>query len=275
MANTTFTDNSTLIVADFMNDVNDTVYEVLGDGVNVPATAADVRTNIGLGTIATQNSNNVTITGGTIPTSVLTGPVALANGGTGGTDAATARASLGTAALGANSDITSLSGLTTPLSKAQGGTGAITSKTLVQQVSTFVATVATGTTQIPADDTIPQITEGDQYISRAITPANAANELEVEVEFCGSNSVNNYLSIALFRDAGANAVASRVMVAGASTLGSQKFTYYVTAGSTSATTFTVRAGPSGASTVTLNGTSGSRLFGGVVVSSIVIKEYTP
>lgn len=38
----------------------------------------------------------------------------------------TARASMGAAASGANSDITSLSGLTTPLSKLQGGTGSTT-----------------------------------------------------------------------------------------------------------------------------------------------------
>lgn len=50
----------------------------------------------------------------------------LTSGGTGGTSAATARASLGAAASGANSDITSLSGLTTALSIAQGGTGGAT-----------------------------------------------------------------------------------------------------------------------------------------------------
>ena len=75
----------------------------------------------------------------------LSGTVAVANGGTGATTAGTAltnlggtatgkalftaanagagRTTLSAAALGANSDITSLSGLTTPLSAAQGGTG--------------------------------------------------------------------------------------------------------------------------------------------------------
>ncbi|MCG3774756.1 MAG: hypothetical protein JW395_1581 [Nitrospira sp.] len=46
----------------------------------------------------------------------------VAQGGTGGTTAAAARSALGAAASGANSDITSLTGLTTPLSIAQGGT---------------------------------------------------------------------------------------------------------------------------------------------------------
>lgn len=51
------------------------------------------------------------------------GTLPISSGGTGGTTAAAARTNLGVAASGANSDITSLSGLTTPLSPAQGGLG--------------------------------------------------------------------------------------------------------------------------------------------------------
>lgn len=53
----------------------------------------------------------------------VTGTVAIANGGTGATTATAALSGLGAAARGANSDITSLSGLTTALTVAQGGTG--------------------------------------------------------------------------------------------------------------------------------------------------------
>lgn len=72
------------------------------------------------GSMATQNSNNVNITGGTIGSGVtfngntsgtasnVTGTVAVANGGTGATTAANARANLSAAASGANTDITSL-----------------------------------------------------------------------------------------------------------------------------------------------------------------------
>jgi hypothetical protein len=65
------------------------------------------------------NLSAAKITSGTIPVSL---------GGTGGATATTARTSLGAAASGANSDITSLSGLTTPLSIAQGGTGSATAQ---------------------------------------------------------------------------------------------------------------------------------------------------
>lgn len=51
-------------------------------------------------------------------------PIPVADGGTGGITAGAARTALGTAASGANTDITSLAGLTTALTKVQGGTGA-------------------------------------------------------------------------------------------------------------------------------------------------------
>ncbi len=49
----------------------------------IQADPATARTSLGLGTMATQNSNAVAITGGTIPTSVLTGVLGTAHGGTG------------------------------------------------------------------------------------------------------------------------------------------------------------------------------------------------
>lgn len=72
------------------------------------------------GSMATQNADNVNITGGTIGSGVtfagsitgtaanVTGTVAVANGGTGATTAPNARTNLGAAASGANTDITSL-----------------------------------------------------------------------------------------------------------------------------------------------------------------------
>jgi len=56
----------------------------------------------------------------------VTGIVGISNGGTGSTTASGARTALSAAVSGANGDITSLTGLTTPLSISQGGTGATT-----------------------------------------------------------------------------------------------------------------------------------------------------
>jgi len=88
------------------------------------------------GSMATQNSNAVSITGGTIGSGVtfngnttgtasnVTGVVAVANGGTGSATAGPARTNLGAAASGANTDITALDQSTTV---AANGTIAATS----------------------------------------------------------------------------------------------------------------------------------------------------
>lgn len=57
----------------------------------------------------------------------VTGVLPIVNGGTGASNATTARTALGAAAAGANTDITSLSGLSIPLTVSQGGTGTTTS----------------------------------------------------------------------------------------------------------------------------------------------------
>jgi hypothetical protein len=71
----------------------------------------------------TTTITNVNITGGSI-TGIT--DLAVVDGGTGASTAANARTNLSAASSGANSDITSLSAITTPLSVAQGGTGSAT-----------------------------------------------------------------------------------------------------------------------------------------------------
>lgn len=145
----------------------------------------------------------------------------------------------------------------------------------VQVVNTQTGAAATGTTLIPFDDTIPQQTEGDQYMSLAITPTNALNKLKIEVVIVLASSLaTNQMAAALFQDATANALAA----AGHSTPSSGghptilKFTHYMTAGTIAATTFKVRAGAGTAGTTTFNGSGGARLYGGVEASSITITE---
>jgi len=148
---------------------------------------------------------------------------------------------------------------------------------LAQIVEYKTGAVATGTTIIPYDDTIPQQTEGDQYLAATITPQSAASTLEVTVCVQGSNTAAAFWMIAaLFRDAGADAVAvGRSISTTANGEGTVQFHCLVTSGSTSASTFKVRAGSSVAGTTTINGGTGARLFGGVLFSSITIKEYLP
>ena len=88
----------------------------------------------------------------------VTYPISVANGGTGATSAADARTALGAAERGANSTITSLTGLTTALSVAQGGTGATSAaaaKTALGIVDFSIEAMADMASQIADADQIP------------------------------------------------------------------------------------------------------------------------
>lgn len=71
---------------------------------------------------AVQTLVDAVIEGGTIAN--LDAPLAIVDGGTGADNAPAARAALGAAGSGVNTDITGLAGLVTPLSISQGGTSA-------------------------------------------------------------------------------------------------------------------------------------------------------
>lgn len=147
------------------------------------------------------------------------------------------------------------------------------SGSVIQVVNSQTGAVSTGTTQIPTDDTIPQNTEGDQYMTLAITPNNTSNKLKIDVVFCGANSGDALLTAALFQDSTANSLACAVATQGAAGYSENlHFTHYMAAGTTSATTFKVRAGGNTAGTTTFNGAAGGRYFGGVMASSITISE---
>jgi len=146
-----------------------------------------------------------------------------------------------------------------------------------QIVNTTSGAVATGTTVIVADDTIPQNTEGVEFLTRSITPTNASSTLVIDVTISVAHSVaGTSIGAALFQDSTANALAASLQgYADADNLVTISFRHVMTAGTTSSTTFKVRAGASAAGTITLNGVSAARRFGGVMSSSIVITEILP
>jgi len=147
---------------------------------------------------------------------------------------------------------------------------------LVQMVSTQTGAMATGTTIIPVDDTIPQITEGTQFMTRTITPKNAANRLLITVVLYASINEFRFLVAALFVGTTADALAVAENTITSSNLTSTvTFSHEMAAGVTTELTFRVRAGTDTASTTTFNGRAGVRRYGGVAASSITITEFTP
>jgi len=133
-------------------------------------------------------------------------------------------------------------------------------------------------TVIPADNTIPQVTEGTQVLSASITPTSASNFLLVEAMITASEltNVGDSIIAAVFRDGAANAVSSGIvggMNGGTNNLtsGLALVRFRVLAGSTSATTFTVRVG-NNVGACTLNATHQNINLGATILSTLTITE---
>lgn len=104
------------------------------------STAAGARNGLELGNIAIMNTSNVAFIGGTVDNIVITGgnisglnaPIAVADGGTGSTNASGARTNLGLGTMAVQNassiNITggTISGLSSPIALADGGTGSMT-----------------------------------------------------------------------------------------------------------------------------------------------------
>ena len=143
---------------------------------------------------------------------------------------------------------------------------------VLQVVSTQTSSGATTTASTPSDNTIPQISEGTEFMTLAITPTSSSSKLFIQVNFYGQISPANWFSYALFQDSTANALAANRDYQSTNTAGSnQSLTHYMTAGTTSATTFRFRVG-TGGQTFSFNSDSGNGIFGGVLSSSMTIME---
>lgn len=146
---------------------------------------------------------------------------------------------------------------------------------LIQTQITTDGAVATGTTVIPEDDTIPQITEGDEYITVSITPTKTTNRLIIDCIWNGSTgATSSNIIMALFQDAIANALATVWSAKDAITNSrSQAVLHFeMIAGTTSTITFRIRVGAPTAGTTTFNGVSATRNFGSNMESFLKVKE---
>ena len=146
---------------------------------------------------------------------------------------------------------------------------------IVQVVNGTSAAIANGTTIIPKDDTIPQNTEGVEFMTQAITPTNASNKLLIVHEGRYALSISTaQFAVCLFQDSNANSLVSNMFIErGSDNITHGGFTHYMTAGTTSSTTFKVRAGSTAnAATIYWNSNSGGRHYGATCVGTLTIME---
>lgn len=141
----------------------------------------------------------------------------------------------------------------------------------VQIKANTSAATTSGTTVIPVDNTIPQITEGIEVMTQAITPTSATNLLVIEATaLVGNSAGSNNAVIALFQDSTANALhATNQFQSQAAGDVNLALLHQMVAGTTSSTTFRIRIGYSGAGTTTF----GNGRFSTTPHGSLVITEY--
>lgn len=132
--------------------------------------------------------------------------------------------------------------------------------------------VATGTNLIPVDDSLPLITEGDEYLRLPFTATSTNNILKIDVDLSAAHTSNVQLVGALFK--GSTAVGARSLDLDDGKMSPLGFTRYIRPPSTDQIIYSVRAGGASGSagTFTLNGEAGARVFGGAAVSSLTITE---
>ena len=149
------------------------------------------------------------------------------------------------------------------------------SKTLIAQNTVDFPNVASNAATTPADNTIPQIGEGFEYMSITWTPTSASSILEITGIAIVANSGGTTIAVALHRDAVANALKTfPVTPSAANFMCAVPFRHVMAAGGTSLITFRIRIGGN-SGTTTFNGTAGAQLFGGVSGSHITVKEFRP
>ena len=285
-------DDNFTTVADAVNGIGSGSEALANVAITGGSITGGTMTNV---TVTTISISNVAITGGSI-TGIT--DLAVVDGGTGASNAASARTNLGAAASGSNSDITALSGLTTALSIAQGGTGANTAATartslglgtLATQNSVTAANMFAGAVlqvvQVVKSNTFS--TTSSSYtditgMSASITPRDTSSKILVFVDMKVSGEDNAANTFRLMR--GATEIGgSSGTNGGFATVGNAAFfrpaiwqvgfTYLDSPSSSSSVTYKVQGLNSSGVDLTVNYAFSSAVLGGrVSVSTITLVE---
>tara|TARA_R110002020_G_scaffold62279_4_gene166873 strand:+ start:652 stop:1155 length:504 start_codon:yes stop_codon:yes gene_type:complete len=145
---------------------------------------------------------------------------------------------------------------------------------LVQVVNATYNTYDTTTTTCGLDNTIPQISELEEFMTASITPTNTNNTLIVQFQApVGMNSSSGPFIVAMFQDSTANAIAVSATAENSGNYSQTNHMTFIKTGSigTSSTTFKMRYGSDGGTTA-INGTSSAQLFNGCPTATLTIWE---
>lgn len=146
---------------------------------------------------------------------------------------------------------------------------------VIQDIYQDDGLLATGTGTIPNDNSIPQQTEGNQFMKQSITYTSAVNLAEVEhVGVYGESTNVNYV-VALFQGSGANAIGVwyGAQLGGADS-GETMFARFrhVPGTANSSFEYKFRAGLESAGTTYFNSDTTTPKFAGLCKSSIRLRE---
>lgn len=146
---------------------------------------------------------------------------------------------------------------------------------IIQEVVNRSGALVTGavTAFVPLDNTIPQSNEGDQFLTKAVTPTSKINVMEIEstayIAFNGGTRFTN----ALYQDAGTDAIAVGMAFSASNAMTIVSVKTFAFPGTISSTTYKNRCGAqSGATVYTFNGEAATAQYGGALSSYLQIKE---
>jgi hypothetical protein len=188
-----------------------------------------------------------------------------------------------TGTIAIDSTVATLTGTQTLQNKTLGSGTVMPAGSVVQVAYAELLTSGTTSAAIPADDTIPQNTEGTEILTLTMTPNFASSYLLVQV--IANLSENTDVAgpqgaiAAIFRDSTADAIAADfalgdaiVAAAAALNVANFSFCFRVAATAATATTFKLRVGGETAVAMRWNGFSGGRKLGGSWRTSMTVTE---
>jgi hypothetical protein len=132
--------------------------------------------------------------------------------------------------------------------------------------------VATGTTQIPFDNSVPTSSEGTEFMTLTAERGWAKCGYLITVIAVVSPAADATVTMALFQDTGVSAIAATAQKILAGNVAILQLQHKVVTAPVATTTYKVRIGGDAATTYTFNGVGGTRIFGGVCSSSIAIQQ---